>query len=49
MNDALEFAGELVERSPIAVSCVLEAMAVEEYEGLDKGLEVEAEGSRPGR
>jgi enoyl-CoA hydratase/carnithine racemase len=45
MDDALEFAQELAERPPIAVSCVLKAMAAGEYEGLDKGLDVEAEGS----
>ena len=45
MEDALEFAGELAERPPIAVSCVLKAMAAGEYEGLDKGLHVEAQGS----
>ncbi len=45
MDDALEFAQKLVERPPIAVSCVLNAMAAGNYEGLDKGLNVEAEGS----
>ena len=45
MDDALGFAGKLAERPPIAVSCVLKAMAAGEYEGLDKGLDVEAEGS----
>jgi len=45
MDDALEFAQKLAERPPIAVTCVLKAMAAGEYEGLDKGLEVEAEGS----
>lgn len=45
MDDALEFAQKLADRPPIAVSCVLKAMAAGAYEGLDKGLEVEAEGS----
>lgn len=45
MEDALEFAQKLAERPPIAVSCILKAMAAGEYEGLDKGLDVEAEGS----
>jgi len=45
MDDSLEFAGELVERSPIVVNCVFKAMAAEEYEDLDKRIEVEAEGS----
>ena len=44
MEDALEFAGKLSERPPIAVRCILEAMAAGEYEGLDRGLDVEAEG-----
>lgn len=48
MDDVFEFAQKLAERPPIAVSCVLKAMAAGEYEGLDKGLDVEAEGSRPG-
>jgi len=45
MDDALKFAQKLAERPPIAVTCVLQAMAAGEYEGLDKGLKVEAEGS----
>ena len=45
MDDVFEFALKLAERPPIAVGCVLKAMAAGEYEGLDKGLEVEAEGS----
>ena len=45
MDDALEFAQKLAERPPVAVSCVLKAMAAGEYEGLEKGLHVEAEGS----
>jgi len=45
MDDALELAQKLAERPPIAVSCVLKAMAAGEYEGLERGFEVEAEGS----
>jgi enoyl-CoA hydratase/carnithine racemase len=45
MDDALELAQRLAERPPIAVSCVLKAMAAGEYEGLERGLEVESKGS----
>jgi len=45
MYNALAFAQKLAERPPIAVSCVLKAMAAGKYEGMDKGIEVEAEGS----
>jgi len=45
MEDSLAFAEKLAERPPIAVSCVLQAMAVGAYGGLDKGLDKEAEGS----
>ena len=45
MDDALEFAQKLAKRPPIAMACVLEAMAAGAYEGLDEGLRVEAEGS----
>ncbi len=45
MSDALEFAGKLAERPPIAVRCVLDAFAAGLYEGVDRGLEVEAMGS----
>jgi enoyl-CoA hydratase/carnithine racemase len=45
MDDTLELAQRLAERPPIAVSCVLKAMAAGEYEGLERGLEAEAEGS----
>ncbi|SPF44829.1 Enoyl-CoA hydratase/isomerase [Syntrophobacter sp. SbD1] len=44
-QDALDFAGELAQRPPIAVRWVLKAMAAGLYEGLDEGLKVEAEGS----
>jgi enoyl-CoA hydratase/carnithine racemase len=46
MDDALELANKLAERPPIAVGCVLKAMSAGEYEGMDKGLEVEEEGSK---
>lgn len=45
MDDTLEFAQKLAQRPPIAVSCVLKAMSAGQYEGIDRGLEVEAEGS----
>ena len=45
MEEALDLAGKLVERPPIAVGWVLKAMAAGIYEGLDEGLRVEAEGS----
>jgi enoyl-CoA hydratase/carnithine racemase len=45
MEDALAFAQKLAERPPIAVSCVLKAMAAGVYEGLEQGLRVEDEGT----
>lgn len=45
MEDALELAQKLAERPPIAVGWVLRAMAAGAYEGLDAGLNAEAEGS----
>lgn len=45
MDDALQFAQKLAERPPIAVSCVLKAMAAGAYEGIDAGLNAEAEGA----
>ena len=45
MKDALEFAGILAKRPPIAVSCVLKAISTLSYEGLEKGLRAEADGS----
>jgi len=45
MNDTLAFAGELADRPPIAVRCVLDAITAGLYEGLDAGLDVEAQGS----
>ena len=46
MDEALAFADQLAQRPPIAVGCVLKAMSTGIYEGLDRGLEVELEGSR---
>lgn len=43
MDDALAFAQRLAERPPIAVRCVLKAMAAGAYDGIDAGLNVEAE------
>jgi len=45
MEDALELAGRLAERPPIAVSWVLKALTDGAYEGIDAGLRAEAEGS----
>ena len=45
MDDALALAKELADRPPIAVRCILEAVSAGLYEGLDAGLEVEAQGS----
>lgn len=45
MDDTLEFAEKLVNRAPIAIGCVLRAMSAGQYEGIDRGLEVETEGS----
>jgi enoyl-CoA hydratase/carnithine racemase len=46
MNDAIELAGRLAERPPMAVACVLKAIAAGMYEGIDQGLGVEEESSR---
>lgn len=46
MADALEMAGELARRPPLAVGCVLRAMTAGLDFGMDKGLEVELAGSR---
>ncbi len=45
MDDAFAFAEKLAERPPIAVGCVLKAMSAGEYEGFEKGLLVETEGT----
>ncbi len=46
MDEALALADKLAQRPPIAVGCVLKAMSTGIYEGLDRGLAVESEGSR---
>jgi len=38
MKDALEFAGILAKRPPVAVGCVLKAISTLSYDGLEKGL-----------
>jgi enoyl-CoA hydratase/carnithine racemase len=45
MQDVLAFARQLALRPPIAVSCALKAIAAGIYEGQQRGLEVEEEGS----
>jgi len=45
MDTALEFAEKLVKRPPLAVGCVLKAIATGEYEGFEQGLKAEEEGS----
>lgn len=45
MDDVFAFGEKLAERPPIAVSCVLKAMSAGDYEGLERGLQVETEGS----
>lgn len=45
MADVLEFAARLAQRPPIAVRCVLNSISAGDYEGLEAGLQVEAEGS----
>jgi enoyl-CoA hydratase/carnithine racemase len=44
MSNALELAGVLAERPPIAVRCTLEAITACVEKGLDEGLKVEATG-----
>jgi len=46
MEDVFAFADKLAQRPPIAVSCVLKAIAAGSYEGVDKGLAIETEGSK---
>jgi len=46
MDDALALARQLAERPPIAVSCILKAMAAGEYDGIEAGLKVEFESAR---
>jgi len=45
MNRAFELAETLARRPPIAVKCVLRAIAAGLYEGLEAGLEVEEQGA----
>ncbi|RLB44316.1 MAG: enoyl-CoA hydratase [Deltaproteobacteria bacterium] len=45
MNETTGLAQALAERPPVAVHWVLKAMSAGLYQGLDRGLEVEAEGS----
>ncbi len=45
MKDAFAFAEKLAARPPIAVQCVLDAFSAGLYEGIEKGLEVEGQGS----
>jgi enoyl-CoA hydratase/carnithine racemase len=45
-DDVLAFAEKLAKRPPLAVSCVLQAIAAGAYEGLDSGLNVEENGSK---
>jgi enoyl-CoA hydratase/3-hydroxyacyl-CoA dehydrogenase len=42
MKDTMAFAGKLAGRAPLAVAGVLDALSTGEYEGLDKGWEIEA-------
>ena len=46
MDDARALAVKLAARPPLAVSCVLRAVAAGAYEGLDAGLKVEEDGSK---
>ena len=46
MKDTFEFAKLLAKRPPLAVSGVLKAISAGIYESLDKGLAMEAEGSK---
>lgn len=45
MKDALDLARELADRPPVAVKWVLDALTAGLYEGLDAGLNVEADGA----
>ena len=45
LDTAVEFAEKLVKRPPLAVGCVLKAISAGEYEGFERGLEIEEEGS----
>ncbi|MGD9974578.1 MAG: enoyl-CoA hydratase-related protein [Desulfatirhabdiaceae bacterium] len=45
MTDALDLARELADRPPVAVKWVLDSLTAGLYEGLDSGLNVEADGA----
>lgn len=45
LDDAMALAETLASRPPLAVGAVLKAMSSGQYEGIDRGLEVEQEGS----
>ncbi|SHJ94925.1 enoyl-CoA hydratase [Desulfatibacillum alkenivorans DSM 16219] len=45
MEDAMAFAEALAKRPPVAVAMVLRSMSAGAYEGIEKGLEVEGQGS----
>ncbi|MBI9074039.1 MAG: enoyl-CoA hydratase/isomerase family protein [Desulfatibacillum sp.] len=45
MEETLAFAGVLAQRAPVAVKMVLRAMSAGAYEGIEKGLATETEGS----
>ena len=45
MRNTFALASKLVERPPIAVSCLLRAMSAGDYEGMERGLQMEDEGS----
>lgn len=45
LDEAFTFAGQLAQRPPIAVQCVLDAFSANLYSGLEAGLEMEAQGS----
>lgn len=46
LEEAESFAKALAARPPVAMGCVLKAMAAGMYEGIDSGLQQESEGSR---
>lgn len=46
LDVCLEFAGKLAARPPIAIKWVLKAMAAGDYEGIDAGLDTEADGGK---
>lgn len=46
LDDCLLFACKLAERPPTAVACVLRAMSVGEYDGIEAGLQAESESAK---